>query len=189
MKQVSVYQITAPNGKLYIGISVDPKKRWMAHRCSDYAIGRAIRKYGDQMRYDIICVCDDMEEAHVAEKFYIGMLQTKSPNGYNFTDGGDGAVGYKHSDANKIKMSKKATGRKHSLETRAKISKTTTGIKRSQETRANMSKAKRKVTPEIHANILKLRAENSAREVGKMLNLDRSTVRKWVNTPLENIDV
>lgn len=40
----------------------------------------------------------------------------------NLTDGGEGVVGYKHTEEAKLLMSKAATGRKHSVITKQKIS-------------------------------------------------------------------
>lgn len=46
------------------------------------------------------------EEADNLEKLLIKKYNTLYPNGYNFTEGGDGSVNYKHSKETKIKMSK-----------------------------------------------------------------------------------
>lgn len=37
------------NGKQYVGITINPKKRWIFHCCHQtQVIGRAIRKYGKE---------------------------------------------------------------------------------------------------------------------------------------------
>ena len=54
-------------------------------------------------------------------------------NLYNFTKGGDGSLGYKHSDFTKQKMSQISSSRKHSQATKDKISKANKGRKHSKE--------------------------------------------------------
>jgi hypothetical protein len=64
--------------------------------------------------------------------------------GCNFTIGGDGAPGYKHTPEARAKMSMDRKGRKASPETRAKISAVTKGRIPSAETRAKRSASLRK---------------------------------------------
>lgn len=58
----------------------------------------AIRKYGlENFEYGFLTHCK-IEELDNFEMFYIRRLNTKVPNGYNMTDGGDGVRGVKWSD-------------------------------------------------------------------------------------------
>lgn len=78
---------------MYIGQSIDPYHRFVSH-CSrakndsdNSPIHYAINKYGkDNFKLEIIEWTDNYNER---EKFWIRELNTKSPNGYNITDGGD----------------------------------------------------------------------------------------------------
>ncbi len=49
----------------YVGISVKPKARWAEHRRRNEnpVLSRAIKKYGDKVRYSILSVHDTLEEA------------------------------------------------------------------------------------------------------------------------------
>jgi len=89
----TIYCITSPSGKKYIGKTIDIKRRKYAHESgySNSAISCAIAKYGpDNMLWETLCVCED-HEANIAEEFYIAMLNTFWGDGYNQTAGGDGA--------------------------------------------------------------------------------------------------
>lgn len=90
---IYVYKITAPSGKAYVGVTKNMKTRMTAHKASSMLIGDAIRKYGDQMQYDILCACEDRNHASKIEVGLIKSFNTKYPNGYNLTDGGLGTGG------------------------------------------------------------------------------------------------
>ena len=93
-----IYKITNKlNGHLYIGQSIDIKKRWMRHKWSafheesvkDYPLYRAFRKYGlENFTFEIIELCDK-EELEEKEIYYIQMYGSFI-NGYNQTPGGEG---------------------------------------------------------------------------------------------------
>lgn len=92
-----VYAITnLRNGKLYIGVSRDPAKRWRQHIWrAEKGVGtylsRAMRKHG-QMFFDFEVVhrCKSEDEALDCEVEYIRQLKPE----YNLTDGGEGVVGF-----------------------------------------------------------------------------------------------
>ena len=87
------------NGKQYIGITAqdNPEKRW--RNGNGYKKGyfkNAIKKYGwDNFKHEILKDdIDSLEEANYYEHLYIMQNNTKVPNGYNLTDGGDGTQGW-----------------------------------------------------------------------------------------------
>lgn len=95
-----LYEIVAPNGKRYIGItSRKLSERWKVHRAEakrsvEGHLQNAIRKYGVQsMRCLPLVYADDYEYLKELERKAIQVFGTKSPNGYNMTDGGDGVLG------------------------------------------------------------------------------------------------
>lgn len=87
---------------------------------------RAIRKYGmDAFEFYVLNECSTFQEACRLEREYIA---EHAPE-YNMTRGGDGAMGYRHTDEAKQVMSEKKRGRPshmvgktHSEETRKKLS-------------------------------------------------------------------
>lgn len=112
------------NGKKYIGQSVDIEKRWYEHRrtlrlkCHDNIhLQRAWDKYGENnFQFYIITICDS-ERLNDLEIYYIKLLNTfDSDYGYNMTSGGDGCVGYKHTEETKEYISKIQNGKRLSEE-------------------------------------------------------------------------
>ena len=107
------------NGKRYVGITNNPKKRWYGEGkaykgCVRFAA--AIKKYGWRNFSNYILVAGlTMKEANALERFYIERYKTKEKAyGYNIQDGGsNGATmtGKHHSEETKRKMRESALGR------------------------------------------------------------------------------
>ena len=127
------------NGRRYYGItSQSPERRWMKGLgySEHLPIGRAIRKYGwENFEHNIVFENLSERAAKTLEKLYIAMYETQhDEHGYNMTCGGDGVVGYHHSDISRRKMSAAKRGSNHpnwgrhlSDETCKKISEAHTG--------------------------------------------------------------
>lgn len=92
----AIYKITnLISHKMYIGQSNNPMHRWSAHKSharngqdiGKSALYNAIRKYGEEnFLFEIIGWFKDYNEK---EKYFIKFYNTKVPNGYNLTDGGE----------------------------------------------------------------------------------------------------
>ncbi len=136
----TIYSITNKvNEKKYIGkTTVSINKRWTQHKSVSgcKAISAAIAKYGKEnfTIEEIDTACTEKELCR-KEVDWIRKLDTLSPNGYNLTEGGEGA---KHSKQTRELLSKKLRGRKHSEEAKQKISNTLTGRKMPEEQRLRM---------------------------------------------------
>ena len=153
------------NGKKYLGQATNLKTRQNRWKClsEKYAgvlINRARAKYGiEAFDFEILKECDD-KELDFWEMYYIKELNTKAPNGYNLTDGGDGCKGYSPSEETKRKLSEKNKGKKrsedfkkliskimkdkkHSEEAIRKTAEANRGKKRSNETRKKMSESQK----------------------------------------------
>lgn len=92
-REWSVYEHIFPNGKRYIGISIDPKKRWNGGIGYDTQpkMANAVKKYGwDNIQHHIIMQGLTEEQAKDTEMFFIQELDTIE-NGYN-TDVGGGTI-------------------------------------------------------------------------------------------------
>ena len=127
-------------------------------------IGRAIRKYGvENFSIEILEECDTCEQLNEREIFWIAELNSKVPNGYNLTDGGDGIVGC--SEETRAKLALASKGRKFSEETRAKIGLASKNRRPNEETRAKMSVAHKHRRPPDE----KTRAKMSAAQKGHKL--------------------
>lgn len=101
------------NGKKYIGKTImSLSNRIYAHKYrsirgeSGY-LNSAIRKYGFD-NFEWLSMYEDTNECNLfdKEKELILILNTKNPNGYNITDGGEGSTGarYKLSERAKINI-------------------------------------------------------------------------------------
>jgi group I intron endonuclease len=106
-----VYAITNDvNDKAYVGLFSGQKlsqrmavHRWDANGGSQIPLHRAMRKYGVD-KFHITSIWSGHippENLKILEKYYIRCFQTKIPNGYNCTEGGDGSFGFKHSEETK----------------------------------------------------------------------------------------
>ena len=125
--------INKENNKIYIGETVksDFNERFNEHRSKankgiNNYFYKAIRKYSWESFDKIIIfqteVLDNTEEnkkllndiVNEKEAFYIKKYKTSDHNfGYNLTEGGDGIVGYKHSNEIRKKLLESHTGEKH----------------------------------------------------------------------------
>lgn len=105
------------NGKLYVGITNNPKERWKRHKSDakskkKYAVHCAINKYGaDKFVFKIIEELETKEQANDREAIWIKSLKENSYQVYNETDGGDGVTGTKWTEERKRRMSKLNSGK------------------------------------------------------------------------------
>ena len=140
-----VYKITNQiNGKIYVGITQQELSRRMAsHRRADTVIGKAIRKHGwENFSVEILEECDTKEQLNEREIFGIAALNCKTPNGYNRSDGGEGATGVECKPETRAKFSALHKGKKlppRSPEHCAKISVANRGKHLTEETRDKLS--------------------------------------------------
>ena len=123
-----IYKITCLiNGKSYVGQTrqkFEVRISQHKHNSNRTPIGidAAIKKYGwENFTVEIIEECA-IEKLDEREMFWIVELNSKAPNGYNLTDGGDGCKGYTPTAKTRAKRAKSLKGRKFSAETLAKMS-------------------------------------------------------------------
>lgn len=123
------------NGKQYIGKTVGSLLRRKGKHLDDakggcnFVFHRALRKYGFE-NFMWQGIFFSTSEAKLVEKEmeYIKSRNTKLPNGYNMTDGGDGFSGYVAPPELRAKRREYQLGRKKSEETRKRISEAKMGM-------------------------------------------------------------
>lgn len=117
MKQIKIgviYKYTSPSGKIYIGQTINERSRKSKHKNdtskTNTYFGKAIRKYGwENFKYEVIIKFNptaDREKLKRVldklEKRYINLFKSNDPNsGYNLNEGGNGNLGYTHSEETK----------------------------------------------------------------------------------------
>ncbi|AGE57655.1 GIY-YIG catalytic domain-containing endonuclease [Acanthocystis turfacea Chlorella virus NTS-1] len=109
-----LYMFTFPNGKSYVGRTVDFGRRLRDHinkssQCT--YVKRCFKKYGID-RVDITILKANVRGLYLAnqwEKFFIATFGTLAPNGLNLTHGGDGnGVCFTDEIRHKISTNRKA---------------------------------------------------------------------------------
>ena len=170
-----VYKLEFPNGKHYVGITKHTAlARFNAHvkhmlggkrLC---AVHSAIRKYGAGQVTVTTLLRGDDDFIKYMEPRVIAAFGTKCPNGYNLTDGGEGAFGVIRSQATKDKISAAKVGRSPiSPEHVARLKAINTGRVKSADERARISIAltgKKKSAAQVE--------QMRARSTGKKLSAE-----------------
>lgn len=117
-KIVAYEAVNLINGKRYIGITrrgLETRKRRHIQTSNSgrgSVIGAALRKYGtNNFSFKTLVVCPDWQYAKDVE---IAAIKTFKPE-YNVTAGGDGAVGFRHSEEHKTRVSERQRGNKYWL--------------------------------------------------------------------------
>lgn len=112
-----VYCLEFPNGKKYVGVSLDPQRRYAEHRNPNTPCGHAFRKHGNPKLQVLVKssreYCMELE-ARLTDKW-----GTVTPGGYNLQRGGTG--GSVPCAESREKMRKAQTGKKHAETTLAKM--------------------------------------------------------------------
>jgi len=164
-----IYKIVSKlNGKIYIGQTKYSLDKRIAQHIKDNKtpVQKAINKYGlESFEVSIIDEADTRKELSEKEVYWIKELNSKAPNGYNLTDGGDGlinptketrekigkassirnkgSIGWntgltKETDERVAQQAEKLIGRKQTKESNDKRSNSLSGKSKSEEHKDNM---------------------------------------------------
>jgi group I intron endonuclease len=180
------------NGKEYVGKTVGSlAARWASHKCSAargsrLAIHNAIRKYGPE-GFDVFELSHprDLGEMNVSERAHVSSRHSRSPGGYNMSDGGDGpASGYQHTSETLVKLSAAGRKRIQSAETREKIALSHRGVKFSRSHRLNLSRSLRS-SRSASEQISRLRELNTGRKLSLETREKMSLAKRGKKKSLE----
>lgn len=190
---IGIYKITNPKGSVYIGQSIDIKKRFNTYKWTlasqQPKLNRSFVKYGFENHvFEIIIECEVLE-LNDKERYYQEIFNCLGVKGLNLCYVKSSDRNGFHSEETKLKISKNNarnnlgtkmseeakenlrvlnTGKKHSEETKLKISNSNKGIKKpiSEETKHKISQSLkgRILSPE---RIDKLRVKQSEETVRK----------------------
>jgi len=179
----------------YIGITSQnpPQKRWNRHLSEakrnlyQTALHRAIRQHGcDAFTFTVLDRLEHgtYDDLLALEQRLILQYDTKEPNGYNMTTGGQGTVGYKWTEEAKQRLSEKTKGRsmQHATEASNRVTK---GRPLSPEHRAKISAAHqgKKMGPMSQEQKEKIRASNLGRKPSEesLRRARRAQQKRWEN--------
>jgi group I intron endonuclease len=132
-KECGVYKITSPNGRVYIGSSVNLRSRYSNYKLcpsvNQKLLYRSILKYGfDNHLFEIICICNPSKrlelERYYGEKF--NSLSDKGGLNLILPKSGEKPAYYSKETIERFKEI--ARNRKPSKETREKLSKAKIGL-------------------------------------------------------------
>lgn len=98
------------NNKCYIGQTIRKLNKRInrhIHSKNNSYFHKALKKYDkDEFKWEILCECETKEELDEMEFHYIKQYHTREYEwGYNLTDGGEGSVGYIHTEKTRKKLS------------------------------------------------------------------------------------
>lgn len=148
MKKYWLYIHTCPNGKKYVGVTTasKPEFRWKEGRGYEHQLfGRAILKYGwDNITHEVFEV-DSAEEMYRKEVELISFYHSNDPEyGYNCSTGGEkSALGYRHSEEMRKKMSEARKGKPLSKEHKRHMAEAAKKRAKDPEYRKKLSEARK----------------------------------------------
>lgn len=185
-KQFYIYKITSPSGKVYIGKTVNLKRRMSLYKglhCkAQRLLYRSLVKYGfENHSFEIVhALPPDAGNAVLSayEVLYISQYKSCGVDLLNLTDGSEGLLGRKHSEETKKKMRIKSSNRSFPELARAKALEHHTGKKVSQETRRKMSEAAKgkKKSPETVEKFKQRKGEKRTMEARE--NMSKAHIGK-----------
>ena len=130
------------NGKIYVGQhKAETFDKY--YKGSGQMITRAFKKYGkSNFTCEVLATAETKEELNILETYWITKLSTMDNSvGYNLTEGGEGTVGYVHTDEAKLKMSIAKKGKSLSPEHCKAIGRASLGHTLSDEAKAKLRAA------------------------------------------------
>ena len=185
-KNCGIYKITSPSGNIYIGQSVNIKRRWRDYRTrikqAQKALAKSFEKYGvENHQFDIIEYCSK-EDLNCSERFWQDEFKATGKSGLNCILTQCGEKRYEHSEETKRKMSESSMGDKNPMygktfseEYREKMRGKRECITRGKHHLAK--KVENKVTGEIWGRILDASEANS---------IPSYRLSRYLNNPNEN---
>lgn len=191
MNQIGIYKITSPNGRVYIGQSINIKKRFKSYlnlnvgNKSQTLLYRSLLKYGPENHsFEILVECH-LEELNDYERYYqdlYNVCDVRSGLNCRLTSTNDRSPFF--SETTKEKMRKNAKVRQYSDATRFKMSESAKKRKPQKREPYNLKPLEERTNVKVKSlsQILEFKKLNdsgvSTELIGKMFSINGSTVRK-----------
>ena len=183
------------NRKQYVGLTTKSLQERFGYHVAqakinalkNMVIAKAIIKYGSE-NFTIRSLeeCDNYETLKTQERYWIGKLDTFN-NGYNMTKGGEGLLGYKHTEETKKRMSERMLGntynkghflgKSHTEETKKKMSDKKVGANNGMFGRGHSEEARKKISQAHYKKVCQyddvgnlIKIHNSFQEAAKYVN-------------------
>jgi group I intron endonuclease len=194
---IGVYKITNPNGKIYIGSSINIEKRikhYNSVSCKNQTkLYNSIKKYGwENHKLEIIKECE-IEQLYHFERFYGEKYNVLSSDGLNLILPKIGELKVGVSDETRLKMSISKQGNKntflgktHTQEAKLKISLSQLGRKHTLEHRMKVSMNNAKNLAKIVIDKNTGVFYESCKEVSDLYGIKNSTMRARLNGTNKN---
>lgn len=180
-----IYMIVSPSGRMYIGQTINLKRRIKEYSLnnSNFKKQRMLYndciKYGYEVKNNIIIIDKIRFNRDVRDKFgnneldrleiyYIEKYDTYK-NGMNLNMGGGSRIGYRMTDEQKLKISNSNKNKKRTKEQRERISRSRTGLKLSEEVKSKMNKRLGKDHPMFN----KTHSDETKEKISKSLSNKR----------------
>lgn len=174
---IGIYKITSPSNKVYIGQSVDIKRRWINHKCSKKKskLNSSLIKYGDvEHTFEVIEECT-VELLNERERYWQDFYGVLGPNGLNHVLQNTDELAKINNEEFRETRRRIQTGKFPSRETRDKMSKSRMGRVTSEETRRKISIANKDIvrlwSSKRVQNIKTREIFNSIRAASKSINM------------------
>lgn len=193
-----IYKYTSPSEKVYIGQTTNEQKRKSKHRCETVKLntkfGNALNKYGfDNFKYEVLFKTKDTSDfkklkniLNLLEISYVDFYNSVEL-GYNISLGGQGSLGYKHTEKAKQIISEKLQGNKNSLgvykteEQKQEISNNLVGRFVSEETKIKIGNKNSRSVIQLDKFGNIINEFKSAVEAAKQLGLSRTGINNCCN--------
>lgn len=124
---IGIYKITSPNGRIYIGQSINIEKRWKSYKTlmnskKQIKLYRSFNKYGYENHiFEIIEECNEIN-LNNRERYYQNLYDVINKNGLNCILTETNILPRIFSEELKLKISNSMKGKIKSLESKNKIS-------------------------------------------------------------------
>lgn len=202
---IGIYKITNPSNKIYVGQSINIKKRFVNYKClnckGQIKLFNSFNKYGIKNHiFEILHLCE-IEDLNKLERYYQDLYEVIGKYGLNLklTDTLDKCGTLSQETKNKMSLTKKGTPltenhrnslklnrllnkRHHSFETRNKMKLSRNKTVLTDEWKQNIGISKSKKVIDLSTNII----YNSATEVCNIFNIKKSTLNNYLKNNRPN---